>query len=192
VDDGLSRRVGGLRLALAPHSSLPLSAVWSLCARCRGRCGHLRKVQQSVVDSRRAMSERATIRCPHCRLMQFVTHDGHCRKCHLPFVVTVLPAPLPIPERVIEKYDPQVFCHENVVSPTLPIVLTWLRHRAGLSQAALASRMHSPRTFISKIESGTSEPTINSFMRYCDDGLSDSLSHVLLLCESVWQAAGLA
>jgi transcriptional regulator with XRE-family HTH domain len=102
---------------------------------------------------------RAVLRCEHCSLVQFMTTNSLCRRCHKPLE--------------IDEPEP--------VSPTLAAVpgragtddgglqvaraVRDLRLERNLSQRQLAGRMQVPRTYISKIENGKATPTLSSLER---------------------------
>lgn len=95
------------------------------------------------------MSEREVIRCPHCRLNQFMTRLGHCRRCRKALVAKEDPPPLmPIVVVVTEsaKGEP------GAIDAAARDVCKMLRLAFDLSQRDVALRMRVPRTQISKIE----------------------------------------
>jgi transcriptional regulator with XRE-family HTH domain len=102
---------------------------------------------------------RPSLRCPHCRLVQFVTLSGECRKCHKPLQPPAdeLPATPSEPAAVAAKpLDPVAL---------LPKRIRGLRDLRGWSQSQLAARMDVPRTHISKLENGKASPSLRSIAR---------------------------
>ena len=100
---------------------------------------------------------REVLKCLCCRLVQFVTHDRNCRRCHvcLDPIPEPPPAPVPVPER------PQFAS----VSAGLPATIRSLRLSCGLSQRELARRLSVPRTWVSKAENLKCTPTLTSLER---------------------------
>lgn len=104
---------------------------------------------------------REVVRCDKCLLVQFRTENNQCRKCHASFV---------------EVNEPIVANAQNSFAPLPPLILgnsigmgrrlTSIRLARGLSQRAAAERMHVPRTYVSKIETGKATPTLSSFVRF--------------------------
>jgi transcriptional regulator with XRE-family HTH domain len=67
-------------------------------------------------------------------------------------------------------------------------VLYILRTQSGLSQRQLATRIHTQRIYISKVENGV-RPTLWSFERYAT-GLGVSMQKVIEMCEVLAGQAG--
>lgn len=120
-------------------------------------------------------SARPTLRCVHCKLVQYPTVKGDCRKCHKnPYeLVTkvVLPADgvnagdagstmVSSVSHWARTISSQAFS-ENIGNS-----LKLLRLAADLSQRDLATIMACPRTYISKIENAQACPTVKSFRRF--------------------------
>jgi len=98
------------------------------------------------------MTARLSIRCWNCRLMQFV--GAKCRRCHKPLAIGVYPnnaeaAPVPMPSIRFNTAARVKEC----------------RKRKNLTQCALADLMGVPRTYISKVETGGAEPTMETRFR---------------------------
>lgn len=120
------------------------------------------------------MDERKVIRCSHCKLNQFETKSGFCRKCSWP---------LPGMEKEEEVREPvKIEVWRPPVKPEIPVqwgkrelepclahiktVIRLVRSMQGMSQRDLAQKILVPRTYISKIENGKAIPTISSFKRF--------------------------
>jgi transcriptional regulator with XRE-family HTH domain len=105
------------------------------------------------------VDSREVIRCDHCQLVQFQTHNHLCRKCRTsldpeePAPVEVA-APIPAPSN--GNGHPQL---------QIASAIRLLRQRSGLSQRQLAMRMQVPRTYVSKIENEKAMPTLSSLQR---------------------------
>jgi len=114
----------------------------------------------SMATTLAPVDSREVVRCDHCLLVQFRTHNNNCRRCHAcldeeePEPVQVLPTPvlLPMPGTMSG--------HLN-----LAVSIRSLRLRNGLSQRQLAGRMSVPRTYVSKIENEKATPTLSSLER---------------------------
>lgn len=106
---------------------------------------------------------RAVVRCAHCKLAQYVTASGNCRRCSQPLQIDggpgrVQAAPAPEPPPVL-----------NPLPKNLAESAKALRILRGWSQAQLAQRMGGlPRTYVSKIESGRVMPTLGSLKRLAE------------------------
>lgn len=106
------------------------------------------------------VNAREVLRCDHCLLVQFRTHNNLCRRCHTsldedePEVVAPAPPPqmMPMPTNG--------HGHLNLAS-----AIRSLRLRSDLSQRQLAARMAVPRTYVSKIENEKATPTLTSLER---------------------------
>jgi transcriptional regulator with XRE-family HTH domain len=105
-----------------------------------------------------SVEQREVLRCDHCSLVQFRTHNALCRRCHKSIVVEA-PAPAPAPLALVPA-QPVV---ENGIQ--VAHAVRDLRHVRNLSQRQLAARMNVPRTYISKIENGKAMPTLSSLDR---------------------------
>jgi transcriptional regulator with XRE-family HTH domain len=102
---------------------------------------------------------RAVLRCGHCSLVQFMTTNSLCRRCHKPLEVDE-PEPL----------APTLVTGTGRAEPDdgglqVARAVRDLRHERNLSQRQLAGRMRVPRTYISKIENGKATPTLSSLER---------------------------
>lgn len=107
----------------------------------------------SPVDS------REVVRCDHCRLVQFRTHNNLCRRCH----TSLDEEPEPAPITAIPATEPAGNNGRGQLQVALAI--RTLRQRTGLSQRQLALRMAVPRTYVSKIENEKATPTLSSLER---------------------------
>jgi hypothetical protein len=107
-----------------------------------------------------AQPVRQTVRCPNgkCRLNQFVTVNGLCRRCTEPLFPKVVEPPkakvVEIPMRSI---------------PVGPVdmagAIRICRWAIGLSQRQLADRMEVPRTYVSKLENYKAAPILRNIPR---------------------------
>jgi transcriptional regulator with XRE-family HTH domain len=118
------------------------------------------------------VDSREVLRCDHCLLVQFRTHNNLCRKCKLSLDTI---EEEPVPEVVAPSPD-----HNIVSSNQLQIAaaIRMLRQKIGLSQRQLALRMQVPRTYVSKIENDKATPTLSSLERLAV-ALEVSVPHLL-------------
>lgn len=111
------------------------------------------------------VDDREGVRCDHCKLVQFATGNGKCRRCRKDCNA---PEPAPAVEQV-GNVDPTSSSGEGFAAqsafPPVPTAIRKFREGLGLSQRQLAERMKVPRTYISKIENGKASPTIESLKR---------------------------
>ncbi len=105
--------------------------------------------------------DREAIRCPHCRLMQFMTPKNRCRRCHVPLYRM---EDLKVREGSgnIPAQDPEA-AWKNLGN--IGHVFRLFREERHLSQEKVARLMDLPRTYISKIEQNKSLPTLRSIER---------------------------
>jgi transcriptional regulator with XRE-family HTH domain len=108
---------------------------------------------------------REVLRCEHCSLVQFRTHDSHCRRCRKPLEVEE-----PEPRQLLSLIpEPNANPAQAPAAPPASVdvakAVRELRQKRGLSQRELALRMDVPRTYISKIENGKATPTLSSLAR---------------------------
>jgi ribosome-binding protein aMBF1 (putative translation factor) len=129
---------------------------------------------------------RPTIKCKTCKLNQFATKNGRCRKCRASFTIceVKLEPPTPKPQ---ESAEETVFALENHVSSTFPIAVRYLRARSGHSQRQFAKILGYPRTFVSKIERGLCDPKAQTIYRF-SLALGCSPAHMLLFSEGIYDA----
>ena len=102
---------------------------------------------------------RAVLRCEHCSLVQFMTTNSLCRRCHKPLEIDE-PEPLS-PALVAVSGRPG----NDDGGLQVARAVRDLRLERNLSQRQLAGRMQVPRTYISKIENGKATPTLSSLER---------------------------
>jgi transcriptional regulator with XRE-family HTH domain len=105
------------------------------------------------------VDSREVVRCDHCKLVQFRTHNSMCRRCKLS----------------LDEEEPEPILAQPEAPPQLPamhrhgvqvaLAIRTLRQRTGLSQRQLALRMSVPRTYVSKIENEKATPTLSSLER---------------------------
>lgn len=112
------------------------------------------------------VDSREVVRCDHCHLVQFLTNNHLCRRCHTSLEDE--------PEPVVAEVVPAAVTngngngHHNGNGRThlqVAQAIRSLRHRFGLSQRQLALRMQVPRTYVSKIENEKATPTLSSLER---------------------------
>lgn len=84
------------------------------------------------------MSDRPTIRCAACRLNQFMTAYGYCRKCRAPLV-----KPVSGPCEEVDTVP---------MSVRIASRLATLREARGFSQEALSAAARCHRVTVAKIE----------------------------------------
>jgi len=107
------------------------------------------------------VDSREVVRCDHCHLVQFLTNNHLCRRCHTSL------DPEPEPE-IVTAPEPEPTAHRNGNGHShlqVAYAIRALRHRFGLSQRQLALRMRVPRTYVSKIENEKATPTLSSLER---------------------------
>lgn len=115
------------------------------------------------------MDERKVIRCSHCKLNQFETKSGFCRKCAWPLQVEEEREPVKIE---VYRPKPRVANHfesgRDVEASLLRLrtVIRLVRMTQELSQKDLAKKILVPRTYVSKIENGKAIPTLSSLKRF--------------------------
>ena len=108
------------------------------------------------------VNSREVVRCDRCLLVQFLTSNHLCRRCHLsldeeePPIVVMTPVPEALPVLIHSNGRRQLKLAHSIRS---------LRLRNGLSQRQLALRMAVPRTYVSKIENEKATPTLSSLER---------------------------
>lgn len=119
--------------------------------------------------------ERPTMHCRTCSINQFVNRTRTCVRCK-----NSLDAPVSQQAVVINSIP--------VPKPTLgvnywlPLVLTGLRVRVGLSQGQLANKMKVPRQYINKVENGHAVPVTRTLARYTH-ALGFAPAHVVQMTE---------
>jgi transcriptional regulator with XRE-family HTH domain len=105
------------------------------------------------------VDSREVLRCDHCHLVQFRTHNNLCRKCKLSLdSIEEVPAP------PVSAPAPEAPPHHGS-QLQIAATIRSLRQRIGLSQRQLAMRMAVPRTYVSKIENDKATPTLSSVER---------------------------
>ena len=98
------------------------------------------------------------VRCDHCALVQYLTSNALCRKCHS--LIEVDESVVLAPQLVAVQADSSSEAGLQVASQVKEI-----RNQRHLSQRQLALLMEVPRTYISKIENGKAIPTLGSLER---------------------------
>ena len=84
------------------------------------------------------------LRCPHCRLVQYCTANGLCRRC-----------------RRILQPTPRMPTYARNIGRGIRM----LRQEHGLTQSQLAASLNTRRTYISTIERGVAIPSILTIER---------------------------
>jgi len=115
-------------------------------------------MSETVLEGEKRATNRNTVHCPTCGLLQFETVSGKCRRCSNPLHGNPLP---PAPPPAAPRKGPGRYTGEG-----LALTLRTLRNVLGLSQRGLAEICGCPRTYISKIETANSLPTLSSFERF--------------------------
>jgi len=102
---------------------------------------------------------REVLRCPHCRLVQFRSTTGLCRRCHqhLETLHVDLPAGLSPSHGAALSTEP--------LSKRIGAAVRDLRKERRLSQRQLANAMGTVRSHISKIERGLLVPSFQTLER---------------------------
>jgi len=106
------------------------------------------------------VDSREVVRCDHCLLVQFRTHNNNCRRCHACLDEEPEPEPIPVAPPIMMPVPGNGHGHLNLATS-----IRSLRLRNGLSQRQLAGRMAVPRTYVSKIENEKATPTLSSLER---------------------------
>jgi DNA-binding XRE family transcriptional regulator len=103
--------------------------------------------------SSEAVPNRVVIRCKGCRLNQFLTRNGLCRKCRHELIEKPKEEIKPV---IVEVWRPVSLAAQ------IPLAVRLLRFAMEFKQKDLALRMGCPRTFITKIESGKKSSTLKT------------------------------
>jgi ribosome-binding protein aMBF1 (putative translation factor) len=114
-------------------------------------------------------TSREIHRCRHCRLVQFVTASGNCRKCRTPYLEPEQPKAPEQPEEPL-RFDS---AGRSVRLPRqsqfdFGFAVYTLRHVFGWSQSELACWLAAPRTWLTKIENNNVVPTLESLERLAE------------------------
>jgi len=136
---------------------------------------HLDDVQQPYIErhTETLRHERRVVQCTACELVQFYPEKQRCRRCHASFEIKPIETKTEVSsETVVEtKFVP-------LDDWRIPISLAvkTLRFAAGLSQRQLGLRIGVPRTYITKVETANTEPTVDQLERFATAfGLSTRL-----------------
>lgn len=100
---------------------------------------------------------REVIRCPHCRLNQFTTVSGDCRRCKQALVIVPETVAIPVAPEPFETYY-----MKSAIGSTLKV----LRLAFGYSQSDLGRLLSVPRTYISKLEISTTIPNLPNLVKF--------------------------
>jgi DNA-binding XRE family transcriptional regulator len=127
--------------------------------------------------------DRQTVRCYHCQLVQYIPSSRNCRRCHHPLDPPPIQFPIinPVPKPAVSRSAARQQLFINI-DRALPVVMFWLRVRKGLSQRQLGNILGVPRTYLSKIESGESLPTVESVVKI-SAALGTDVRMVMKSCE---------
>lgn len=107
------------------------------------------------------IEERDVVMCDACGLVQFVTATRSCRRCRTPYErAAASPALEPQPTLATAAVASSHSCDFDLASAVLLIRLA-----RGLSQQDLANRISSPRTWISKVETRQTIPTVFGLLK---------------------------
>lgn len=114
-----------------------------------------------------SLDNRQVVRCLDCKLVQFATLSGNCRKCHAKYEEADENfSAKEIETAVKREADAVVPEKQQIASINMAFAVRTLRKVVGLSQRDLAARMSVPRTYISKIENHTATPTLGSVEKF--------------------------
>ncbi|MGH9478361.1 MAG: helix-turn-helix domain-containing protein [Terriglobales bacterium] len=111
---------------------------------------------------------RDVVRCHMCRMVQFRTRNGICRRCREaldappPAMVTTAPGTLAPGMETAQASGGGI---RASAEPAVAQAIRQCRQQRGLSQRQLAERMRVPRTYVSKIENDKAMPTVASLER---------------------------
>lgn len=110
------------------------------------------------------MDSREVLRCEHCKLVQFMTANGNCRKpgCRKPLKE---PEPEPVEIAAIAQ-TAREYTGSRMFDTGTAVWL--LRTSFGWSQPELARKCGVPRTYISKVEGYKAVPTVSSLVRFAE------------------------
>src|SRR5438105_7255316 len=108
-------------------------------------------VIQPLPTSATAAEAKEVIRCKKCRLNQFMTRQGSCRRCHQPLLCQE-------PAVVANEYVPPPSTGPARPPVDMATAIWMMRSARGLSQRDMARKMGIARTYISKLESNRCMP----------------------------------
>lgn len=116
------------------------------------------------------MSDRPTIRCAACRLNQFMTASGDCRRCRLPLVKPVSGA-CDFEPNLVHTSTEEHSNYEGMLQPVGYLIGSRLRAvresmRFSQIEAALLSEVSQP--WISRMEQGRTDPQIGTLEKYTE------------------------
>lgn len=97
---------------------------------------------------------RDVLLCPWCKLRQFAGTTNLCRRCRKPLYVLQLEIPLAL-----------IDTNPQTLSSLVGNTIRQLRVRRGYSQLALASKIGTHRTHVSRIEHAQLTPTLTLLVR---------------------------
>jgi predicted Zn-ribbon and HTH transcriptional regulator len=147
----------------------------------------IRRAVREVLKEKKSVISRQSIRCPHCKLMQFKRKSEICVRCKQSYAPRIEPvAPVVAIDRVTRFTPHQLHSFEFWIG----VVMCWLRVRRGLGALDLTERAGLSRQYVCKVEMGRAVPSITphrgkmkwSFDRYCE-ALNTTPLHVLRMTE---------
>ena len=95
--------------------------------------------------------------CPHCLLRQFIRSDKICRRCLQPLGITYYEFSLLNPHSGSSGV--------RITRQTVGTMIRELRQKQGMTQVALAARLATHRTHLSRIERGRMLPRGDLLLR---------------------------
>lgn len=124
-------------------------------------------VPQNERPANVSATSREVIRCRACKLNQFMTHSGNCRRCKVRIKlmkpVERLPEVFAVPRRMAEVRTGVQISFQQRFS-----LAFWMaRIASGLSQRDLAIKASCPRTYVSKVENEGTVMLAKSLNKFC-------------------------
>ncbi|MGA7770465.1 MAG: helix-turn-helix transcriptional regulator [Candidatus Sulfotelmatobacter sp.] len=104
------------------------------------------------------VNEKVVLRCDLCFLVQFASDSRNCRRCRMP--LDSAPEPMTTMARTRMPL-PLIAAPPSQLGATVKFI----RLQRGWSQKALGRRFNLPRTYVSKIETGRTSPTLSTLER---------------------------
>jgi len=102
---------------------------------------------------------REILRCPHCRLVQFRSTSGLCRRCHQPLET------LHVGLQAGSSPSHGAVLSTEPLAKRIGAAVRSLRRERKLSQRQLATAMGTVRSHISKVERGLLVPSFQTLER---------------------------
>lgn len=101
---------------------------------------------------------RAVLRCRCCKLNQYRTLSGMCRRCHALYEA-------PVAAGVEHPKAPRQACPVRRPEYDLGYALKLMRLGLGFTQAKLMQRYGAARTYLAKVETGRMTPNFSTIER---------------------------